>query len=254
MGRGGPGTWDQHWADYASATELNPAQAYRRRVIFESLALTRAPAPVRVLDLGSGTGDFALEVARVRPDAEIIGLELSASGVEIATRKVPRARFFRQDFTRPIELDAHRGWATHAVCAEVLEHVDDPAAVLANVRPLLARGCRVAITVPAGPMSAFDRHIGHRRHFDRGLLERTLREAGLHVESVRGAGFPFFNVYRLVVVARGDKLIDDVAGSDPAALPLAARATMRLFSWLFRYNSSKMGLGWQLVAVGVEPG
>jgi hypothetical protein len=108
------------------------------------------------------------------------------------------------------------------------------------------------VTVPAGPMSAFDRHIGHRRHFSAGRLRTTLRDAGLDVSDLRGAGFPFFNVYRLAVVARGKKLIDD-AGYEHHTLPLAARVTMRTFSWLFRLNTDKTKLGWQLVAVGVAP-
>src|SRR5579884_3529103 len=198
--------WNEHWTTYAAAVELNPAQAYRRKLVFRALALREAGAPVRLLDLGSGTGDFAAEVLRVRPDAQVLGLDLSASGVAMARKKVPGASFFQQDFTRPIALDAsHRGWATHAVCSEVLEHLDEPVAMLTNVRPLLAPGCRVVITVPAGPMSAFDKHIGHRRHFDARLLERTLRDAGLDVASLWGAGFPFFNAYRLAVVARGKK-------------------------------------------------
>jgi trans-aconitate methyltransferase len=247
-------TWDEHWDEYASATQRNPAQAYRRRLVFDALALAQAPGPVRLLDLGSGTGDFALEVSRLRPDAEIVGLELSASGIEKATRKVPGALFFRQDFTRPIVLeDRYRGWATHAVCSEVLEHLDDPAAMLANVRPLFSPGCRVAVTVPGGPMSAFDRHIGHRRHFDLRRLEATLREAGLEVQDVRGAGFPFFNLYRLVVVARGQKLIEDLVGDDSRELPMAARAAMKAFSWLFTFNANEAGPGWQLVAVAAEP-
>jgi 2-polyprenyl-3-methyl-5-hydroxy-6-metoxy-1,4-benzoquinol methylase len=240
--------WNDHWDEFAASAALNPAQAYRRKLVFELLALDRAKAPVRLLDLGSGTGDFALEVSRARADAEIVGLDLSASGVSLATRKVPRGRFFQQDFTAPIEIDArYRGWATHAVCSEVLEHVDDPAAVLRNVATLLAPGCRLVVTVPGGPMSAFDKHIGHRGHFRVSRLEQTLRDAGFEVEDLRGAGFPFFNLYRLAVVARGKKLIEDASGTD-ADLPLAARATMQAFSWLFRLNASKTKLGWQLVA------
>ena len=120
-----------------------------------------------------------------------------------------------------------RGWATHAVCSEVLEHLDDPEAMLANVRPFLAPGCKLVITVPAGPRSAFDKHIGHRAHFTTTRLERTLRAAGLDVVDLRGAGFPFFNLYRLAVVLRGKKLIEDGADHGQANLPLAARATIR---------------------------
>jgi SAM-dependent methyltransferase len=246
--------WNEHWKAYAAAAALNPAGAYRRQLVFEMLSLQKAPGPVRLLDLGCGTGEFSSDVLRERPDAEVVGLELSASGVEMARRRVPGATFFQQDFTRPIDLPAaYRGWATHAVCSEVLEHLDDPAAVLRNVRPLFAPGCRLMVTVPAGPMSAFDRHIGHRRHFDRRLLESTLQGAGLEVVDLRGAGFPFFNLYRLVVVARGKKVISDVVSNDATTLPLSARTAMHAFSWLFRLNSSQTKLGWQLAALAAEP-
>ena len=112
---------------------------------------------------------------------------------------------------------------------------------------------RVVITVPAGPMSAFDRHIGHRGHFTMKRIEAVLRDAGLDVAEVRGAGFPFFNLYRLTVIARGKRLIADAGGTDPASLPLAARVAIRGFSWLFRLNTDRTGLGWQLVAVGIQP-
>ncbi|HEV3189842.1 MAG TPA: class I SAM-dependent methyltransferase [Polyangiaceae bacterium] len=246
--------WNEHWAAHAVVNALNPAQIYRTKLVLEALALGEANAPLRVLELGSGTGEFAGHVLGLRPDAEFVGLDLSAVGVEISQRKVPAARFFQQDFMQPIQLaPSYRGWATHVVCSEVLEHLDDPAGMLRNMRPLLAPGCRVIVTVPAGPMSAFDRHIGHRRHFNPTLLEETLRAAGLNVLDLRGAGFPFFNLYRLAVVARGKKLIEDTAGTSESALPIVARGAMHTFSWLFKLNTTRTRLGWQLVAVGVEP-
>src|SRR5579859_1383290 len=244
--------WDSHWKRYSATNKLNPAQVYRIKLIFELLALGDARGPVRVLDLGSGSGELASQVLSARPDAEVVGLDLAQSGVEIARSKVPGATFFQQDFTQPMELpEGYRGWATHAVCSEVLEHLDDPRAMLENVRPYLAAGCKLVITVPAGPMSAFDKHIGHRRHFTPALLEETLRGAGYDVPDVRGAGFPFFNLYRLTVVARGKKLIDDAAGDGATSLPLVARATIRAFSLLFKMNADTTRLGWQLAAVAV---
>jgi 2-polyprenyl-3-methyl-5-hydroxy-6-metoxy-1,4-benzoquinol methylase len=246
--------WEAHWASYAGSNSINPAQAYRRALIFQALALHAAARPVRLLELGSGQGDFARDVLAVCPDAELVGLDLASTGVAIAQQKVPQAAFFQQDFTRPMAIpERYRGWATHAVCSEVLEHLDDPAAVLRNVRCLLAPGCKLVITVPAGPMSAFDRHIGHRGHFAPERLAQTLRAAGLEVADLRGAGFPFFNLYRLTVVARGEALIRDAAGDDGRPLPLAARATIRAFSWLFRLNRDTGLRGWQLVAVATEP-
>ena len=246
--------WEAHWSSYNESNTANPAQAYRRKLIFEALGLDRAARPVRLLELGSGQGDFARDLLAVHPDVEVCGLALAATGVAIAGRKVPRAAFFQQDFTQPIAIPgSYQGWATHAVCSEVLEHLDDPAAVLRNVRTLMAPGCRLVITVPAGPMSAFDRHIGHRGHFTADRLAQTLRAAGMEVADLRGAGFPFFNLYRLAVVARGPKLIEDAAGEDGRALPLAARATIKAFSWLFKLNQHSGVRGWQLVAVAVNP-
>ena len=48
--------WDQHWTAYAEAA-LNPAQTYRRKLVFQLLALHAAPRPTRLLELGSGQGE-----------------------------------------------------------------------------------------------------------------------------------------------------------------------------------------------------
>jgi SAM-dependent methyltransferase len=243
--------WDGHWKLYAASAALNPAQAYRRRLIFRALDLPRARGPVRVLEVGSGQGDFSREIVGRRPDVELVGLDISDRGVEIARAKVPTGLFFQQDLMQPLGLPTrYRAWATHAVCSEVLEHVDDPLTALKNARVCLAPGGRLIVTVPAGPMSAFDHHIGHRRHFTPASLGALLRDAGLDVISVHGAGFPFFNLYRLTVIARGETLIDDAAGGE---MPFTARAAIRVFSWLFRLNAAQTLHGWQLVAVAVEP-
>jgi SAM-dependent methyltransferase len=259
MASGAPQTsstddWNRHWSSYAASNELNPAQAYRRLLIFRALDLASAARPVRLLEIGSGQGELSRELLERVPDLELLGIDLSQTGVDIAAAKVPKGRFLQQDLMRPMALpDRYAGWATHAVCSEVLEHVDDPVQALRHVRTLLAPGCRLVITVPAGPMSAFDKHIGHRRHFTADGISAVLREAGFEVPYVRGAGFPFFNLYRLTVVARGQALIKDAAGGEGAPLPPAARAAIRGFSWLFRLNSHETMRGWQLVAVGRAP-
>ncbi len=246
--------WNQHWSSYAASNALNPAQAYRRMLIFGGLDLTRTKGPVRLLELGSGQGDLSREIKQRHPDLELVGLDISKTGVEIAQAKVPGGSFFQQDLTRPMVIpERYRGWATHAVCSEVLEHLDDPLTALRNIRTCLAPGGRLVITVPAGPMSAFDRHIGHRGHFSPARLERLLTDAGLQVASLFGAGFPFFNLYRLTVIARGRKLIADATGGNDGHLPIAARAAIRAFSWLFRLNTANTQRGWQLVAVATEP-
>jgi len=244
--------WDQHWLDYASATERNPAQRYRRRIVVELLALSEQPA--RLLDIGSGQGDFAAELLQRHPRVELLGLEVSEAGVEIAKRKAPGASFVQRDLLQAGDPPPEqRGWATHAVCSEVLEHVDDPDVLLSNAAPYMAPGCRLVITVPGGPMSAFDRHIGHRRHFTPADLGALLTDTGFEVETATGAGFPFFNLYRRVVIMRGEKLVEDVSVQQGRSESRLARAVMASFGLLFRLNQPHGRRGWQTVAVARRP-
>ena len=244
--------WDRYWSAYAESNALNPAQAYRRALILDRLALVAARAPARVLEIGSGQGELSRELRDLHPDVELTGIDLSPTGLEVARRKVPGARFLEQDLMSPPRSEIV-GWATHAICSEVLEHVADPIAALGHVRRMLAPGGRLIVTVPAGPMSAFDKHIGHLRHFTATSLGAALRAAGFEVRELHGAGFPFFNLYRLTVIARGDKLIADAAG-EGRSMPATARAAMRVFGWLFRLNSARTMRGWQLVAVATPAG
>lgn len=239
--------WDRHWHHYADSAATNPAEAYRRRLILRLLDLGTGPA--RVLDIGSGQGDLAAELKLHHPDAEIIGIELSEHGVAVAQAKVPGAAFFKCDLLRetapPLNL---QNWATHAVCSEVLEHVDQPERLLANAIPYLAPGCRLVVTVPGGPRSAFDRHIGHRRHYDRAELRNLMLRTGLQVEHVTTAGFPFFNLYRLAVILRGEKLVEDVSAAEDAPASKLALAIMAVFGKLFAANLPSTPWGWQVVA------
>lgn len=245
--------WNLHWSRYAGSAEQNPAQAYRRALVFERLGLDAARRPARVLELGCGQGDLSREITERWPDVELLGLDISDTGIEVARQKVPGGTFIQADFMQPLRVpEQYRGWATHAICTEVLEHVDEPSTVLEHARATLAPGARLVITVPAGPMSAFDKHIGHRRHFTLEGLAATITSAGLEVETIHGAGFPFFNLYRLVVIARGRKLVQDAATQGP--MPPAAQIMLRTFSWLFRWNRAETTRGWQLVAVARAPG
>jgi SAM-dependent methyltransferase len=243
--------WDRHWIEYADAAEHNPAQRYRRRLVFDLLAL--GSEPTRVLDVGSGQGDFAAELQRRHPEAELFGLEVSESGIEIAKRKAPRAAFVQRDLTKEGDPDpGHARWASHAVCSEVLEHVDRPGDLIANAAAYMAPGCRLVVTVPGGPMSAFDRHIGHRRHFSPAALRNLLHDAGFEVDMAGGAGFPFFNLYRLVVIMRGRRLVDDVTAEGGSESRLA-NAVMSVFRALFRLNLPIKRWGWQTVALARRP-
>ncbi len=206
--------------------------------------------PARIFDLGSGQGDLLQKLDRLLPQASLLGAEMSQKGVIISQRKVPRATFIVADIFRPAaSLDAYLDWATLAVCSEVLEHVDDPTSFLEHARKYLSQDAKLIVTVPAGPISAFDRHIGHRQHFNRLKLRRILERAGYSAESVFATGFPFFNLYRLLVIAGGKGLANNVKAQPKDMSATVAGRLMRLFTFLFRANLRDSRFGWQLVAV-----
>lgn len=86
----------------------------------------------------------------------------------------------------------------------VLEHVDDPAGILARFREFLAADGRLFVAVPnmesmnrrlgnlAGllpdlsALSEHDRMLGHKRYYDVRTLDAELRMAGYEVERVEG--------------------------------------------------------------------
>jgi SAM-dependent methyltransferase len=141
--------------------------------------------PQRVVEIGCGDGSLLLELAAVWPDATFDGFELSPPAIEIARgRGLPRAgRLEAYDGARvPAGEDAY----DLAVLSHVLEHVPDPA-------PLLAEAARVAprvlVEVPLEDNRSAARpakreeaaRIGHLHAFNRGDVRALVAGAGLRV-------------------------------------------------------------------------
>jgi 2-polyprenyl-3-methyl-5-hydroxy-6-metoxy-1,4-benzoquinol methylase len=248
--------WDDHWETIGEVSLRNPANAYRHKMVLQLLGEVR-PGSV-LLDIGSGQGQFALDFARERPDVQVFGVEYSTAGVrranELAQREGLGARFIERNLLEHVELDPGQPPATHAVCSEVLEHVEEPATLMRESLALLAPGAKVVVTVPGGPRTAFDKHIGHYRHFTAPLLQQVLSDAGLDVDMVFRTGFPFFNLYKLAVMARGQKLVREVqeraAQSEPSKLEALVSAVFRQG---FKVNRDDARFGWQLAALAHVP-
>lgn len=240
--------WDRHWEDYSDISDYNPGVSYRKRIVGRLLEIQPDRAGYRLLELGSGTGQFAGDFCPRFPMVEFLGLDISQEGVQQARRRVSSARFEVCNLLQSVPDGEIRSFrATHALCSEVLEHVDDPELLLRNAGPALAPGCRLVVTVPGGPMTAFDHHIGHRKHYSPGELRAVLEVAGYEVEMVRGFGFPFYNLYRIALLSRGSSLVGMVSG-EPSWL---IRTGYHLFDRLCRLNLDRGG--WQTVGIARWP-
>jgi SAM-dependent methyltransferase len=140
--------------------------------------------PASVVEIGCGDGAL---LAELRGLAEVIdGFELSAPAAELARRHVPEAR--RIEPYDGEHVPAGDGEYDLAVLSHVLEHVPDPA-------PLLAEAARVArwvlVEVPleanrsaarAGKQAEAAR-IGHLHRFDRAAVRGLTAGARLEVRA-----------------------------------------------------------------------
>lgn len=252
--------WDAHWDTFGDAASENPANEYRLRLVLRALGDSLMGGSL--LDIGSGQGALALSIASAYPHLQVRGVEYSLSGVRKARSAAAQigvhARFDQRDLLTQDVAPNYRAWADSAVCSEVLEHLDDPRLFLENAGLYLKPGAKLVVTVPAGPRSALDRHIGHRRHYDPASLRQLLGDAGFRVMRVERAGFPFFNLYRLLVIARGKALIGDIDLRDASPGSGWRGRVLKYVSWgfatAFKLNTADTPLGWQLVAVAISPG
>jgi SAM-dependent methyltransferase len=224
--------------DWGDAPELfGPRHDYREALILRRL-LPALSGP-EVLNAGAGAGsltlklvDAGLRVTSVdasEPLCDWVRESLRERGAEaahpvlcgdLARLELPDAAF-----------DA-------AVCGEVLEHLDDDAAALAELARVLRPGGLLVVTVPANPFRYdwTDRWAGHRRRYTVEGLSARLQEAGFPAPEVVGWGFPMTGLYHRHVYRRA--LRRRVAagagrasgGPPPRLLAAAVRAVLEVDS------------------------
>ncbi len=154
------------------------------------LDFLRVPAGARVLEVGSGLGLLAAEVASAAPDVEVVGVELSPAQIAAAAA-APRVRFVQGDAHA---LDFPDGSFDVVYARYLLEHVADPERVVREMRRVAKTGARVAVCENDvsllrfdPPCPAFDRAWAIFTQFQASLggdgligrrLYRLLRAAG----------------------------------------------------------------------------
>lgn len=239
-----PDDWDLHWKQNESSASLNPAQVYRHKLVARLVQDRKASS---LVDLGCGQGDFLQHLNSTNRDITLRGIELSRTGTEITKSKVSRAEVVQVDLLAQEFNPSILSQSEVGTCIEVLEHLDDASKFLQRASQLIQPGGILVVTVPSGPRTAFDIHIGHRRHFDKKSLKDLLENNGFTNVTVYRYGWPFFNLYRTMVLIRGKRLIEDVEEGSVTDSVLT-RLLAKFFSIAFKTNIRSRLVGWQLVA------
>jgi SAM-dependent methyltransferase len=240
--------WNDHWQKQNDFADFNPGQILRHKLVFHEIEKVCENIKVLV-DFGSGQGDLIKRLSNRFKKIHMIGLEYSQVGVDFSALNNPEAEFYRADLTLPLPDDILKKCPDLITCCDVMEHIDAPELVVKNAFNMLKTGGYFIVTLPGGPMTKLDHHIGHRKHYDRNSLENLLREGGFENLEIYQAGWPFFNLYRLMLLARGESLVDDVSIHTSRIKISAIKIIGTIFSMLFRLNAKNFRGGWQMFAI-----
>ena len=149
----------------------------------------------RVLDVGCAAGMLGQEIKR-RQQCEVVGIELDAAAAAEACRRLDH---LIEGDVETLDLGS-LGRFDAVVCADVLEHLRDPGALLRKLRDLLVPDGALIASIPNArhmevvqqliegnwsyqPEGVLDRD--HLRFFTRRSAEQLLEEAGFEVVEVR---------------------------------------------------------------------
>lgn len=148
--------------------------AHRNRVL--SAVVANHPPSGLVFDIGGGNGFVAAGLCQAGFPALVI--EPGREGVAVALRRgLPAVQAAFQDLTIPADSIPAAG------LFDVLEHIEDDVAALAELHRTLAPGGMLYVAVPAHQAlwSSEDVRAGHFRRYGLSALTRRVREAGFEV-------------------------------------------------------------------------
>jgi SAM-dependent methyltransferase len=166
---------EHHLLDQLGHRRISFWHRVRAQVVLDALQGT---GPATVADIGAGAGVLGELLYRRRPDVTYRFLEpLDALAGPLADRF---------GATASLGCIADVGAADVVALLDVIEHVEDDRALLADVVEAMSPGSRLVVTVPALPAlwSEWDRALGHHRRYTRPRLRACIRGLELDVDEV----------------------------------------------------------------------
>lgn len=178
---------NSHWSD--ELTELHETEAGSRhpidrasrtlavRSLVEGLAGRGRPV---IIDVGCSSGFVAEEIRAALPEASLIGSDYLMAPLEKLGARLPDLPLLQFDLRRCPLPDACVDGVT---ALNVLEHIDDDRAALANIARILKPGGIAHIEVPAGPelFDIYDEHLMHHRRYRLAELVTRAQACGFTV-------------------------------------------------------------------------
>jgi SAM-dependent methyltransferase len=209
---------DYTWDALVAAEERHFWFRSRLRLILWALR-RYFPHARNVLDLGCGTGHALEAMSRLLPGVTTSGSDARLEGLAHAGRRLPRTQLLQMDAGHiPFrdEFDVIGAF-------DVIEHLDEDEAALAEMFRAVRPGGGILLTVPQHRFlwSAADDYSCHRRRYSRSELFAKVRSAGFEV--LRSTSFTAVLLPLLVAARRGRRR--PLSEFDPTAELRVGRAT-----------------------------
>lgn len=184
VANGGGGFKPEYFAGLATLEAGNFWFRARNELIVWALR-TYGPMLRSFLEVGCGTGFVLSGIAQDRPGLALSGSEIFVAGLSHARERVPSAQFMQMDARHLPFVDEFDALGAF----DVLEHIEEDDAVLAQFCRTLRPGGLLLVTVPqhAWLWSAADEYACHVRRYGRREIEAKVTAAGF--ELLRSTSF-----------------------------------------------------------------
>ncbi len=172
----------RYFADVDSGVTFQPD------VYDTAAAVARGLGARRIVDVGTGQGR---KLASLHPRFELVGIDFG-SNLEHARRTYPFGTWIEADLDQPgpLPLEPEQLRGAVVVCADVIEHVKDPALLLDKLKGTLAEAGAVLLSTPERDLVRGREHRGppgnpcHLREWSIRELDAFLRARGIEHRSV----------------------------------------------------------------------
>ena len=214
---------------FSTLARLEPTSFWfrNRNRVLVSVLRQSFPDARNMLEVGCGTGYVLAAVRAANPALRLTGGELYVEALEAARERLPDVELVQVDGRRlPYEHEFDVAGAF-----DVLEHVDEDEAVLAELARALRPGGGLLVTVPQHRWlwSSVDDYSHHKRRYRRRELVTKLERAGFGVRRVTSFVTVLLPVMALSRMVRRRQATDELDPYADFRLPRAVDRAFELF-------------------------
>lgn len=162
----------------------------------------RAVVGRRVLDAGCGSGNITSQLLDLDQVVAVDVWDDFVATMEQRFGHAPNLAVHQFDLADPAMTEALLQYdLDSAICANVLEHVEDHRAALANIAGALRPGSPIFLLVPAFMLlyGEHDRADHHFRRYTKRMLRETVAPLPIEIETSRYMNLPGFFAWLLLV-------------------------------------------------------